>query len=200
MQVVRRNQPGPWPAKLAILPAAFHPPTQAHMALIEAARRYAGEVLCVLPREFPHKQYETVDLEERLQLLRALPGFSIGVSEGGLFIDIAREVAALAGPTTELFFLCGRDAAERIVGWDYGDDRSAAAMLSEFQLLVAARRGEYRAPEDLRQRIHRLELPGSFDDISSTDVRARLQAGGDWEHLVPAGIVERVRTLYRLER
>jgi len=114
MEFLRRAQGTP--RDLAILSAAFHPPTRAHLALAEAAFNTgaAQEVLCVLPRRFPHKEYEDVTLEQRLEMVLAAtahqPAISVGISEGGLFADIAAECRAAYGEALELWFLCGRDA------------------------------------------------------------------------------------------
>jgi nicotinic acid mononucleotide adenylyltransferase len=70
-------------------------------------------------------------------------------------------------------------------------------MIEEFGLLVAARRGEYAPPPNLAHSIGCLELDGDFDHVSATEVRRRIAAGEDWEHLVPAAVRERVRRLYR---
>jgi len=103
------------PAKLAILPGAFHPPTRAHLAMAEAALTVADEVVFVLPRAFPHKEYSGAPFETRLAWLRAAlggnPRFSLAASDRGLFIDIAREARTHYSPAPELFVLCGRDRA-----------------------------------------------------------------------------------------
>ncbi len=95
----------------------------AHLALAKAASGQVDQLLCVVPRAFPHKEYFGATLEERLEMLAALEWtvpHSIAVSDQGLFLDIARECRAELGPEARLSFLCGRDAAERILGWDYG--------------------------------------------------------------------------------
>ena len=111
------------PTRLAIFPGAFNPPTLAHLAMAEAALSVVDEVLFVLPRVFPHKEYTAAGFDERLEMLLLAiaehPRFSLAASDRGLFIDLARE--ARSEYDAELFLLCGRDAAERIVGWDYGD-------------------------------------------------------------------------------
>jgi nicotinate-nucleotide adenylyltransferase len=188
------------PSKLGILAGAFHPPTRAHLALARAALSVVDEVLFVLPRAFPHKRYEGPGLAERLRLVEAAtagePRFSVAVSEGGLFAEIARECRQAYGPDPELWFLCGRDAAERFVNWDYGQPDAVRHMLAEFGLLVADRGGRYEPPPDLAERIRRLPLPGDYSEISATEVRNRIRAGRPWEHLVPEPIVELVRTIY----
>lgn len=116
---------------------------------------------------------------------------------GGLFIEIARECRAAYGGGVELSILCGRDAAERIIGWEYGVPGAIDKMLEEFGLLAASRRGEYAAPPRLAHAIGRLELDGEFDHVSASEVRRQIAAGGAWEHLVPAEVRDRVRRLYR---
>lgn len=195
-----RRAPGR-PSKLGILPGAFHPPTRAHLALARAALAEVDEVLFVLPRAFPHKQYEGVGLPERARLVAAAtdgePRFSVGISEGGLFIEIARECRDAYGQGVELWFVCGRDAAERILNWDYGRPGAAEEMLEEFGLLVADRGGRYEPPAHLARRIRRLPLPADYSEISATEVRKRIAEGRAWAHLVPESIIEMVRQIYR---
>lgn len=188
------------PARLGILPGTFNPPTVAHLALARAALTVAGEVLFVLPQAFPHKTYEGAEFALRVQMLKAAlaaePRYSIGTTEGGLFIDIARDCREAYGAGTRLSFLCGRDAAERIVNWDYGAPDAIGEMFEQFDLLVASRNGRYEAPERLRCRVEPLSVAPSHDEVSATEVRRRAAAGEPWEGLVPPAIVPLVREIY----
>lgn len=178
---------------------AFNPPTTAHVGLISAAKSYVDEVLCIVPRAFPHKPYFGATLEQRIEMLEALDlgvPASIATTEQGLFIDIARECRAACGPDACLRFVCGRDAAERILTWDYGRPGVAEEMLREFDLLVAARGGEFTVPREFRDRIVALVVEGGLDSVSSTEVRDRIAKGERWIDLVPREIVERVREIY----
>ena len=170
------------------------------MALAEAALTVVNEVLLVLPRAFPHKEYERVGLNERLELVLAAtaryPAFSVAISDGGLFIEIARECRPHYTSLKKLYFLCGRDAAERIVNWDYGRPGAIEEQLQEFDLLVAPRQGYYEPPADLRPHVHPLPLAATWDDVSATEIRALLARGGAWQHLVPEAIRDRVARLY----
>jgi len=185
--------------RVGVLPGSFNPPTIAHIELAHAAAAHVDEVVCVLPRVFPHKEYFGASLAERVELLRsvglAVP-HSIAVSDQGLFIDIARECREHFGEQTTLYFLCGRDAAERIMTWDYGRAGVVEEMLEEFQLLVAPRGGRFRPPGKLRHRVHELNLGSEHGDVSSTEVRERIAVGESWEHLVPKPIAQRVREIY----
>lgn len=180
--------------RIAILAGAFNPLTRAHVALARAASSEVDEVVFVVPRVLPHKQFEGAGLEQRLAMLRQTP-YRVETTEGGLFIDIAREIRARE-PESEVFFVCGRDAAERILNWDYGEPGFAERMLGEFGLLVAARQGEFTATESFAQHVIPLRINGSFDDVSSTEVRRRITTGEPWEDLVPEEIVDLVREIY----
>jgi len=117
------------------------------------------------------------------------------VTEGGLFIDIARECRAAYEADTEIFFLCGRDAAERIVHWDYERPGAIREQMGEYRLLVARRQGDYAPPPELREFIHSLTLEPGVAEISATEVRERIRAGKPWEHLVPETIIPLVRRI-----
>ena len=149
----------------------------------------------------PHKDYEGVGFEERLRLLeRAVaehPRFAAAATDGGLFLEIARECREAYGRDVEIAFLCGRDAAERIVGWKYERPEMLEEMFEEFSLLVARRQGEYVAPEHLEPRIRCLDIDPAWDAVSATEVRERIASGSEWRQLVPEAIAQEVERLYR---
>jgi len=189
------------PKRLGILPGSFNPPTNAHLALAEAALVELDEVALVLPRTFPHKHYHGASFAQRSAMLRASvgrhPRLTVATTEGGLFTQIAHEFATAYGPAVSLDFICGRDAAERVVNWDYGDPQAIARILEDFGLLVAARQGEFQPPARLAHYIRTLPVPAELDEISASDVRQRVLIGEPWEHLVPDAIVPMVREIYR---
>jgi nicotinate-nucleotide adenylyltransferase len=189
------------PHRIGVLPGAFNPVTTAHLALARSALGELEEVVFVLPRAFPHKDYWGASFPDRLALLEAAveaePKLSIAVSEGGLFRDIARECREAYGGDASLSFVCGRDAAERIVNWDYGQAGAIGEMLREFELLVAERAGRYVPPDELRDAIRLLRVEQGLDEVSSTEVRERIASGEEWEHLVPPTIREQVRRIYQ---
>lgn len=186
------------PERLGILPGAFNPVTVAHLALARAALSHVDEVVFVLPRVFPHKDYSRASFEDRIAMLEAVldhPAFSLATTDGGLFIDIARECRDAYGDGARLAFLCGRDAAERIVGWDYGPAGAFTEMLLEFELLVAARDGVYVPPAELAHAVRCLDAEGT-GDVSATEVRKLAARGEAWEHLVPEAARTLARRLY----
>lgn len=189
------------PSHLGVFPGTFNPITVAHLALARAALSLVDEVVYILPRRFPHKEYAAASFAQRVELLCASvgdsPASSVAAADGGLFIEIAGECRTAYGQDTLLTFLCGRDAAERIVNWDYGRPGACAEMLRQFDLLVAARRGEYLPPPEFSQAIRPLVLAGDFDEVSATEVRERLACGEPWEHLVPAAARQAIGKIYR---
>jgi nicotinic acid mononucleotide adenylyltransferase len=188
------------PHRLGILPGAFNPITTAHLALARAALEKVDEVLFVLPRVFPHKGFSGAKFSDRMCILCAAiaeyDAFSAAASDGGLFRDIARECREHYDPGIPVSILCGRDAAERIVNWPYPEPDACAGMLREFDLLVAARQGEYQPPPQFAHAIRPLLLSDHCDDISSSEVRERIARGDPWEHLVPPPAHNPVRQVY----
>lgn len=188
------------PRRLGIFPGSFNPPTKAHLALARAALECVDEVVFVLPRVFPHKEYDGATFEQRVEMLRAAlagePRFSIATTHGGLFVDIAAECREAYGSEAALAFLCGRDAAERIVNWDYGRPGVIHEMLQVFSLLVASRGGDYAPPDVLAERVTALAVTPDVDQISATEVRTRIRDGRPWRSLVPEAIQDQARQIY----
>lgn len=203
MEFLHRTRPLGVPVagtRIGILPGAFNPPTVAHLAIARAAADHVDEVVFVLPQTFPHKAYESASFAERAGMLREITAksshFAIATSEGGLFRDIAEEFREAYGSGVRLSFLCGRDAAERLIHWNYGDGTTAAEVLRHFDLLVATRRGELETPLHLQHAITRLHIDSGVDAVSSSEVRERIARGEPWRHLVPESIHHQVSQIY----
>lgn len=190
------------PRRVALFPGAWNPPTVAHVEIARAARGWADELVWVLPRTLPHKQFEGAGFEDRRRMLAQLiegqgdAGISAAISHGGLYAEVADEARAFFGPEPEIALVCGRDAAERIAGWDYGAPGFFDEMLRKYRLLVAARRGEYQPAGRHSDRILRLPMDASWDDVSSSELRRRIARREDWEKLAPPQLVETIRHLY----
>lgn len=188
------------PSRVAVFPGSFNPVTVAHLALARAALSKVDEVVLVLPRVFPHKEYSGAGFDDRMAIMCAAvsdsDGISAAASEHGLFVEIAAECREVYGRDVALSFLCGRDAAERIADWDYGRPGAFGEMLREFGLLVAARGGEYEPPAEFRSAIERLDTGCDLDAVSASEVRARIARGEPWEHLVPPEVRALARRVY----
>jgi|SRR5579883_926821 len=181
--------------RLGVLPGTFNPITVAHLALAKSALMHVDELVFVLPRVLPHKTYSGASFTQRVQMLDMAtatePRFSIATADRGLFVDIATECRELYGSATRLSFVCGRDAAERIAGWDYGRPGAFEDMIQTFDLLVAPRQGTWQHPS-----MTELTLERAYDAVSATEVRERIARGEPWEHLVPTAIHTLAREIY----
>jgi nicotinate-nucleotide adenylyltransferase len=192
-------QRGPLPnhGRLGVLGGAYNPITRAHLLLARYSREQAklDEVIFVLPKILPNKPLVGASIEQRLEMMRlgisGIPYISLGICSHGLFLDIYTALQQIYPQKPEIFFITGRDAAERILAWPYDDPAAALAeMFASFQLLVFERQGSLDLPESplIRQyssSIHQLRLTETLDHISSTKVRQRLDAGQPIKELVP---------------
>ncbi|MFN0101212.1 MAG: hypothetical protein ACKV2U_03870 [Bryobacteraceae bacterium] len=189
---------------VAILPGSFHPPTVAHLGLAQAALARVETVIFTLPRAFPHKRYEGVSQSDRIELLSRLtanePRFAVAVTEGGLFVEMARELRHLRPAIRHVFLVCGRDAAERIVSWPYPKSEPIERQFDQYSLLVAARQGAFTPPRRLLPYIENLITEANWDEVSSTRVRNAIEQGADWRPLVPQRIHDLVDALYSPSR
>jgi nicotinate (nicotinamide) nucleotide adenylyltransferase len=183
-----------------LFPGAWNPPTVAHLEMARAAREHADEVIWTLPRSLPHKEFQGAGFEARSRMIEAIArsesGFSAAISERGLYAEIADEAAASLGAGSQISFVLGRDAAERIAAWDYGRPGVFDAFVAHHGLLVAARKGEYAPAAAHRKFIRILPMKNSWDDVSSTEIRRRILQGEPWGDLVPPEIEAMVRELY----
>ena len=198
-QLVRKGRVG-------LLPAAYSPPTSAHVALGETAHRLFGlrQVVLVLARKMPHKQIQIPDVDARLGWLARIaaerPGWAACSCPTGLVIDVVKAFRRETGPACQLFVIAGRDAAERWVSWDYGKGETFAQQLGRFELLVGSRDRGYRPPRGLRDKIHTFEMAESHRQTSSSSVREAILHGIPWRHMVPREIWEDVSAAYPRSR
>ena len=192
-------------ARLGVLGGAYNPITRAHLLLAHHSREQhkLHEVIFVLPRTLPNKPLVEVSLEQRLEMMRlgtaAIPYISLGLCSHGLFIDICTGLKQIYPQKPEIFFITGRDAAERILSWPYTDAASVLAqMFASFQMLVFEREGKLDLPknpliEQYSERIHTLEIAENLDHISSTKVRQRVRTGQSIEDLVPKEVEDFIK-------
>ena len=192
--------------RLGVLGSAYNPITRAHLLLARYSKEQCKlqEVILVLPKILPNKPLVGTSIEQRLEMMRlgttALPYIALGVCTHGLFLDICTALQEIYAQESEIFFITGRDAAERILSWPYDDPAGALAeMFTAFQLLIFQRQGK---PELVKNplikkyadRIHTLEMKGNLDHVSSTIVRQRVHAGQPIEDLVPEKVAAFIKT------
>jgi len=191
--------------RLGVLGGGYNPITRAHLLLARGAVEQFNlhEVIFVLSKILPHKPLFGASIEQRLEMMRLgiadAPYISLGFCTHGLFLDICTALKNVYPQDTELYFITGRDAAERLLSWPYSDPAQAMEqMFDAFQLLVCSRHGKLTLPENpmiqkYSCRIHTLRLPENLDHISSTRVRQRIGAGQPVKELVPAAVADFIR-------
>jgi nicotinic acid mononucleotide adenylyltransferase len=198
MEFLRRVLPARSAA--AVFPGAWNPPTIAHLEVARRALGIVDEVVFAIPRQFPHKGWEGASREVRVDWLRRLaeedPRFSVALTDGGLFLDMTRELRA-TGHGGDVYILCGGDAAHRAVTWDYGSSEPIEPQLREYSLLVAPRPVPYSPPPHLAGAVITLPLPDDLALISSTAVREALDNGLAWAHFIPESLRDAVIECYR---
>jgi nicotinate-nucleotide adenylyltransferase len=108
-------------------------------------------------------------------------------------IDTVRDLRALYGPDTELFFITGADALQKILSW-----RDAEKLFELAHFVGVTRPGFVLSDDHLPDAaVSLVQVPAMA--ISSTDCRARVAAGEPIWYLVPDGVVQYIakRRLYR---
>lgn len=197
--------------RLGVLGGAYNPITRAHLALADTVVKTFGihEVVFLLPAVPPHKPLFGATLDQRLEMmclaLEERPYATVGLSSHGLFLDMHQGLLEIYPAGIDVFFLTGRDAAERILTWPYEDAAAALQqMFTAFQLIVCDREGAFQLPEaplfrPYRQRIHSCRMPAHFNQVSATEVRQRCQQGLPCDDLVPPAVARYIseHALYR---
>ncbi|MCZ6678488.1 MAG: nicotinate-nicotinamide nucleotide adenylyltransferase [Candidatus Poribacteria bacterium] len=194
--------------KLGIFSGSFNPLTVAHVRMIEAAQAGYGldGVLLILAKANVDKGVFGLSLADRLLMLKQFAmnreNFSVAVCSHGRFIEKIEALQAEYPPGTQFSFIVGYDTLVRIFDPKYYTDlRSALDALFDRCRLIVANREEHDAEavkQLLAQPDHRryascmdlIELPDFYAEISSTDIRARLQGGDSIDHLVPSEVQE----------
>lgn len=137
-------------------------------------------------------------MADRLAMMElALAGhdrFSIALSRYGLFLDLCKALRKVYPPGIRIYFITGRDAAERILTWNYPEPASALSdMFSCFEIIAANRGGPFQPPNTLllgpyADKIHPLDLPAELDALSSTVIRTRIKEGLSIAGLLPDSV------------
>jgi nicotinate-nucleotide adenylyltransferase len=178
---MRRDAQEDWSgARIGILGGTFDPPHVGHVRMAAAARDRLGldRVFFSPAPEPPHKQHEPLTAWEhrRGMVLSAIAGEDglalTEIERGGApsyTVDLLR--AAAARTPADLYFILGADSLSQFASWR--EPREVLRLCT----LVVFPRGEQRArvPVDGPAAVVVFEAPRI--DVSSTDVRAALEAG-----------------------
>lgn len=200
-------------ASVIVFTGSFNPPTQAHLALLKQAQRYARQhepmyVYAAFSKLTVDKEkVERPLLLDRIMLLKRvlqkrLPHAGIMLFNRGLYVEQAEALHRSFSRVKRVFFLMGFDKIVQIFDPRYYTDRDAALsiLFSLAELLVAPRGngGEHEIaalihqPENERfaRYVHILPFDPAYRDVSSTLVR---QNGLIYAHDVPQEVREFMR-------
>ena len=199
--------------KLGIFSGSFNPLTVAHIEMIEAAQKKydLDEILLILARANVDKGVFGLSLADRLLMLKLYAAnredFSVAACSHGKFIEKVEALKPVYPPGTHFSFIVGYDTFIRLFDPKYYTDLHGAleALFDQCRFVVANRQN-YDADAvkrvmddpDYRRyagRIDLIELPDFFAEISSTDIRAQIQAGNSVDDLVPTEVQEFLKTV-----
>ena len=192
--------------RIGVLGGTFDPVHLGHLIIAEEARtRLSLEKVLFMPAGRPwfKDDNDVTDTADRLEMLRmALEGnpyFCIDTQElerpGATYtVDTIAQLRSQLGPDAEIFFIIGLDALAELARWK--DPERLASMC----FFAAMRRPEFtqldvvgldRTVPGVSGRVHLLE--NIQVDISSSDIRCRIQRGLPIRYLVPREVDEYIR-------
>ena len=186
----------------------FDPIHHGHLvAASEVAARFDLDEVVFVPTGVPwQKAGRRVSIAEDRYLMTVIatasnPRFSVSRVDidrpGDTYtVDTLRDLHALRGPSTEIFFITGADALASILTWHGADELFELA-----HFIGCSRPGVPLEEHDIshlpEDKVTLVEVPALA--ISSTACRERVAAGLPLWYLVPDGIVQHInkRGLYR---
>jgi nicotinate-nucleotide adenylyltransferase len=190
--------------RLGVMGGTFDPVHHGHLvAASEVASEFGLDEVIFVPTGKPSfKQQQDVTLPEHRYLMTVIatasnPQFTVSrvdIDRQGLTYtaDTLRDLALQRGEA-DFFFITGADALEQILTWKDADELFTMA-----HFVGVTRPGHPLKVDGLpSEHVSVLEIPALA--ISSTDIRARAQAGKPVWYLVPDGVVQYIAKygLYR---
>lgn len=176
---------------IGILGGTFDPPHNGHVALARAAReKLPIDDLVILVEESPGHRGVIADSQARLRMAQAaFPGEDVRLDPSAFTVDTVR--GGEFGQDS--LFILGADQAAMFSRWREPDE-----VLKHVKLAVGAR-GGYDMPDlsAYRDRVVPFEL--ASPEVSSSEVRARVQDGEPIDDLVPPAVARIIEEegLYR---
>jgi nicotinate-nucleotide adenylyltransferase len=190
--------------RIGIMGGTFDPIHHGHLvAASEVAGRFELDEVVFVPTGQPYQKGSPVSSPEDRYLMTVIatasnPRFHVSRADidrdGPTYtVDTLRDLSAVYGRDTELFFITGADALAKILSW-----KDALEMLSLARFVGVTRPGfELSAAHLPAESVVLVEVPAMA--ISSSNCRARVAEGKPVWYLVPDGVVQYIakRGLYR---
>jgi nicotinate-nucleotide adenylyltransferase len=191
--------------RVGIMGGTFDPIHHGHLvAASEVASRFLLDEVIFVPTGHPWQKasYDVSAAEDRYLMTviatASNPRFSVSrvdIDRDGptYTVDTLREMKSFFGPKSDLFFITGADALDKILSWK---DADQVFELAHF--VGVTRPGFVLSDAHLPEAtVSLVQVPAMA--ISSTDCRARVGAGLPVWYLVPDGVVQYInkRQLYR---
>jgi nicotinate-nucleotide adenylyltransferase len=190
--------------RIGVMGGTFDPVHHGHLvAASEVAHTFSLDEVIFVPTGEPYqKQTRVVSPAEDRYLMTVIatasnPRFSVSrvdIDRPGptYTIDTLRDLRANEGPEAEFFFITGADALAEILTWHDADELFTLA-----HFVGCTRPGHRLTGAGLPDaKLSLVEIPALA--ISSTECRARVEAGEPVWYLVPDGVVQYIakRGLY----
>jgi nicotinate-nucleotide adenylyltransferase len=189
--------------RIGIMGGTFDPIHHGHLvAASEVQARFDLDEVVFVPTGQPYEKGRVSPAEDRYLMTviatASNPRFHVSRADidrdGPTYtVDTLRDMSAVYGPDTELYFITGADALSRILGW-----KDALEMLRMAHFVGVTRPGFELTDDHLPDHsVTLVEVPAMA--ISSSACRARVAGGDPVWYLVPDGVVQYInkRGLYR---
>lgn len=187
--------------RIGVFGGSFNPIHIGHLILAESAwQEFDLEKIIFVPTgDTPNKNMYYVNKVDRYQMVKLAiegnPHFSISpieIERGGpsYTVDTIHQIKIALGHGYEIFFLAGTDAVADLPTWKYNKE-----LVASCHIICAGRPGStdtlYKSVayfgELGRQKIHFLKMPEL--EISSTDLRWRIQHGLSVTYMIPEKVI-----------
>ncbi len=184
--------------RIGVYGGTFDPIHNAHIAMAETARaeKRLDTVLFVVSARPPHKSQEKpgASAEERYDMVRLAlegrPGLDASRIEldrsGPSYMADTLDAIHAQYPEALLYLIIGMDSLADLPQWHH-----SGHILELAQLLAIPRPGQWNIDPSMKG--HYEILPFRQVELSSTDVRQRIQAGGGLDTVAPEPVVRYIR-------
>jgi nicotinate-nucleotide adenylyltransferase len=189
--------------RIGIMGGTFDPVHHGHLvAASEVADRFSLDEVVFVPTGEPWQKGDVSPAEDRYLMTviatASNPRFHVSRADierdGPTYtVDTLRDLRAVYGPDSDLFFITGADALERILSW-----KDAHEIFALAHLVAVTRPGFVLSDDHLpADTVSLVEVPAMA--ISSSDCRARVADDKPVWYLVPDGVVQYIakRHLYQ---